>query len=266
MVTSESSAQAPAGWDDVHERRLQASWNLDIETLILSLCHIRHQQGLQPEWTPLPSVPAPTTSAQAAAAHPVTLSDAVSPGDVPLALEDSFTGTSAHDGIVQPVRNAVFSPGDEVPDDGSISGSEDFGDDGVGKLELPRSDSEESATSQRRKLFEGFDRCTQTSPFPNPFPVVSQPPEVETTSYFVDGFSMSGAVRSGIHPVTHTGVQCSPESKDASCFASFSPDIPPSHTLLSAVEVLDVTGIPPPHPAHLHDVIAQQLKVRLASF
>jgi hypothetical protein len=265
MATSESSAQLPSGWDDVHERRLQASWNLDIETLILSLCHIRQQQGLQPEWEPSHPVNAHTASAQAAAAHPVATSEAVSPGDVPLALEDSFAGPSANDEIMQPVLNSVFSPGDEAPDDGSISGSEDFDNDGADKFELPQaSDGGELATSQRRMLFECVDISTQTSP------VVFQPPEVESTSYFVDGFSMSGAVRSGshpIHPVHHFGVQCSlrPESKDASCFTSFSPDSAPSHTSQMAGEVQDVSSTPPPHSAQLQDVIAHQLKVNLSA-
>ncbi len=272
MATSESSAQLPSGWDDVHERRLQASWNLDIETLILSLCHIRQQQGLQPEWRPSPPVNAHTDSAQAAAdsaqaaaAHPVASSEAVSPGDVPLALEDSFAGPNANDEIMQPVRHSVFSPGDEAPDDGSISGSEDFDNDGVDKFELPQaSDGGESATSQRRMFFECVDTSTQTSP------VVFQPPEVESTSYFVDGFSMSGAVRSGSHLVHHFGVQCSlhPESKDASCFTSFPPDNDLSiafHTSQRAVEVQDLTSTPPPHSAQLQDVIAHQLKVNLSA-
>ena len=267
MVTSESSAQLPSGWDDVHERRLQASWNLDIETLMLSLCHIRQQQGLQPEWLPSPSATAHAASAaQAAAAHPVASIEAVSPGDVPLALEDSFAGPNAKDKIMQPVHNSVFSPGDQVPDDGSISGSEDFDNDGADKLKSPQeSDGGELATSQRRMSFECVDTSTQTSP------VVFQPPEVETTSYFVDGFSMSGAVRSGSHPVHHVGVQCSlrPESKDASCFTSFPPDNDssnPSHPSHRAAEVQgDVTSVPGPHSAQLQDVIAHQLKVCLSS-
>jgi hypothetical protein len=255
MVSNESSAQPPPGWDDAEEHRLQLSWNLDIETLIISLCHIRAQQGMQPAWLLPPSVNAKMHSTEDDSAPPANSSNAnVSSGDVSFALEGSFAGVNYEIGD-QRVHDTVFSPSDEIQHDGSISGSEDVSDDIVDEI-LPKHDiNDEHANYLRRMAFETCDSSIQTDP------VEFRAPEVESASYFVDGFSMSGAVRSGSCLVTDVSLQChlQPESKDASCSANFIPEN--SFSTADAGSVQDIGDMAGLHSAQLHDVIAHQRKV-----
>jgi len=266
MATQESSAKAPTGWDDAHERRLQASWNLDIETLVLSLCHIRAQQGLQPEWLVPPSISVTVAQTEDAAAHPTApftpTNVAVAAGDVSFALEDSFAGANG-DEAVRPMQEALFSPGDEVQDDGSISGSEDDSDVAENELLLlPQDTHIELQTPLQRQIYPetSCNRSMQTSP------VGFRAPEVESTSYFVDGFSMIGAVRSGANAAHSIGVQCSlrPQCADASCSASFAPSNAVSVT--NATEEHGVDSMLQPHSAESQHVIAEQLKVTFQVF
>ena len=264
MATQQSSAEAPTGWDDAHERRLQTSWNLDIETLILSLCHIRAHQGLQPEWLLPPSVEVSVSQTEAAGTHLTAPTHvAIAAGDVSFALEDSFAG--AHDDEAERSNHeALFSPGDEVQEDGSISGSEDGSEVAEDGLLLPDDTDTEVQTTLRRQIYpDSCNRSMQTSP------IEFRAPEVESTSYFVDGFSMSGAVRSGAPPSHCVGVQCSlrPDCADASCSACFVPSdgVSVSNTTESGVPQ-DLDSLLHSRPAELQDVIAEQCKVIVLIF
>ncbi len=257
MVAAESSAQAPPEWDDALERRLQASWNLDIEILIISLCHIRADQGLQPDWLLPPSLNDKLSRTEAAEAHPGASSHMpVSDVDVSFALEESFAEVNDDLGH-QDIQNAVLSPGDWVQGGGSISGSEDDDVDGAHELLLPQ-DLENEVQGVFRLPSIPESRSIQTNP------VDFRAPEVESTSYFVDGFSMSGAIRSGNHPVSSIGVQCilHPDSKDAACSANFAPE--KSFAGETSIGVQDADTLRPnPAQLQLQDVIAHQLKVNL---
>jgi hypothetical protein len=263
MVAAESSALAPSGWDDAHERRLQASWNLDMEVLIMSLCHIRAEQGLQPEWQLPPSVNSTLSRTEAAEAHAGTSGHAaVSTVDVSFALEDNLP--EAYDDESNPQNhNAVFSPGDEVPGDGSISGSEDDCEDTEDKvLLLQHSENEVRGDFDLPQFPESFDRSMQTSP------VDFRAPEVESTSYFVDGFSMSGAVRSGSRAVQNVGVQYiwRPDCKDVACYASFTLETNLAGTNAGiAVQDADIVQLDPVN-RQFQDVIAHQHKVKKCHF
>jgi hypothetical protein len=255
MAINESSAQAPPGWDDAEEHRLQVSWNLDIETLIMSLCHIRAQQGLQPAWLLPPSVNAKIYQTDDDSGLPLTSSHVVvSSGDVSFALEASFAGADDELGD-QLVKDAILSPSDEIQHDGSISGSEDISDCDADELLPEYGINGEYANFQGRLVLETCDSSIQTDP------VEFRAPEVESTSYFVDGFSMSGAVRSGSRLVTDVSLQCSlrPDSKDVSCFANLVSETSLSGT--DAVQLQDVGDVAGPHSSQLHDVIAHQRKV-----
>jgi hypothetical protein len=228
---------------------------------MLSLCHIRAEQGLRPDWLLPPSVAVTFTRAEAAEVPPGTLSHtAVSAVEVSFALEDSFAqAIDDQDNQVNP--RAVLSPGDEVQSDGSISGSEDDGDDTVQELLLHRDDQNMAQeTHQPPTRPETCDRSMQTSP------LHFRAPEVESTSYFVDGFSMSGAIRSGSLPAASVGLQysvglqcsLSPDSKDVACSASISLEGNAADS--SGLEVSDAAQL------QLQDVIAHQLKVKFFFF
>ena len=170
-------------------------------------------------------------------------------------FEDGFAGV--HDEASSPfVRDTAFSPSDEVQDNGSISGSEDVSDDNGDELPPQFLYNEEQATFQRRMIPEICDSSVQTDP------VEFRAPEVESLSYFIDGFSMSGAVRSGGRSVSEVSLQCSlrPDCKDASCSASFAQE---SSLSGAAAQVQDLDNEGGPHSAQLHDVIAHQRQVIL---
>jgi hypothetical protein len=250
MMTNESSFDAPPGWDDAHERKLQATWNLDMETLILSLCQIRSQQGLKPDWSLPPSIRASISTDQSEA-KPATSSHATAASsDVPVSLDESFaegnyeTKQSAH---------AQFSPSDLAQDDdGNISGSADASDDAVDESE----DSENKGRALHQT--EMWSQFTQTTP------VDFHTPEVESVSYFVDGFSMSGALRTGAQSLISVGVQCSPDTVDASCTATLGSET--THSGLVDGRLQDVDTAVQPHPAQLHDIILHPNKVPCAAF